>query len=192
MKALGLRVKSGFAIAIVASGDEQGWTILSRHQVPLTDGTDAYARFPLHPGLELEASAAQVASSAAVAAIKAAAQREIAGLVKSLQPIATAVLVVGSVIDPEKISNPHIRAHAGEGRLYREVIGSELDRHGIAHQVLVERDAYAFVALRLKRTEAQLRAEVDRHGKGVVKPWRADEKLAALAACWPLTGGGSP
>ena len=185
MKTLGLRIRSGLAIAVAVSGDERAWTILSRHEVALTDGTGQYARFPFHPVLEMEsASAAEKATREALAAIKATTKQEIAALVQALQPLDGAALVVGSVIDPAKVSNPHIRTHASEGRLFRETIGAELERHGVPYRTMVERDGYAFVAQQLKSTEAQLRTEVDRHGKGVVKPWRADEKLAALGACW--------
>jgi hypothetical protein len=119
MKTLGLRVKSGFAIAIAASGDERAWTILSRHEVPLTDGTDSYARFPFHPTLEMKSDlAARLATSSAVASIRA-------------------------------VTTSAATSSAG-------------------------------------CAEAQLRAEVDRHGKGLVTPWRAEEKLASLGAYWQL------
>jgi hypothetical protein len=36
--------------------------------------------------------------------------------------IRRAALVVGSQIDPAKIANPHIRAHALEGWLFRSVV----------------------------------------------------------------------
>jgi hypothetical protein len=185
VKTLGLRIRSGLAIAVAVRGDDRAWTILSRHEVPLTEGTHQYARFPFHPALEMASGdAAQKATREALAAIKATTKKEIAALVKALQPLDAAALVVGSVIDPAKVSNPHIRAHAAEGRLFRETIGSELESHGVPYKVMVERGGYALVARQLKSTEAQLRGEVDKHGKGIVKPWRADEKLAALGAHW--------
>jgi hypothetical protein len=187
VKTLGLRIKSGFAIAVVVSGEPRAWVIVSRHDVALTDGTDEYARFPFHPAIEMaSAAAAKAATKRALAAIESTAKREIAALVASAQPLDGAALVVGSLIDPDDISNAHMRAHASEGRLYREVVGKELDRHQIRYELLLERDAYAFVAARLNCDAAPLRTDVDRHGKQVVKPWRAEEKLAALAAYWQL------
>ena len=187
MNALGLRIKSGFAIGIVASGDARAWTVVSRHDVPLTNGTGEYARFPFHPTLELnDERAAHEASKRAIDAIEATARKEIAALLKSVARLDAAALVVGSLIDPAKIGNTHMRAHASEGQLYREIVGRELDRHDLARDTLVERDAYAFVSQRLKCIEVDLRADIDVHGKKMVKPWRADEKLAALAAYWRL------
>ena len=183
MKTLGLRIKSGFAIAVIVSGERRSWAIVSRHDVPLTDGTDQYARFPFHPALEMESpAAAKAATKRALATIESTAEREIAALVGSAQPLEAAALVVGSLIDPEKLASAHMRAHASEGRWYREVVGKELDRHRLRYETLLERDAYATVAAHLKCDEAALRADVEQHGRKVVKPWRAEEKLAALAA----------
>ena len=97
MKTLGLRIKSGFAIAVIVSGEQRSWAILSRHEVPLTDGTDQYARFPFHPALEMESpAAAKTATKRALASIDSTAKREIAALVTSAQPLDAAALVVGS------------------------------------------------------------------------------------------------
>jgi hypothetical protein len=103
-------------------------------------------------------------------------------LFRTLPSIRSAGLVVGSVVDPAAIANPHIRAHALEGKLFRQVVAAELSRHGVAHTVLLERDAYEQVARELDLTAAELRKRVDGLGKGTIKPWRSEEKLAALAA----------
>ena len=53
-----------------------------------------------------------------------------------------AALVVGSQIDPANIANPHIRAHALEGRLFRSAVAETLQDHEIRTEILLERDAY--------------------------------------------------
>ncbi len=40
------------------------------------------------------------------------------------------------------IANPHIRAHAFEGRLFRSAVAETLQAHEIRTEVLLERDAY--------------------------------------------------
>lgn len=192
MKTLGLRIKSGFAVAIVAAGDGRSWTILSRHHVALSDRAEPYSRFPFHPGIDLEGPVAEETAQRALATVKTTAKREIAALVEAEAPIAGATLVVGSLIDPAKIANPHMRAHASEGALFRDVVCAELDAHGIPHRNMLERDAYTFVAQQINCDEAKLRADVDQHGKKLVKPWRAEEKLAALAAYWQLAAPTRP
>ena len=63
-----------------------------------------------------------------------------------------AALVVGSQIDPSDIANPHIRAHALEGRLFRSAVAETLHANEIRSEVLLERDAYSTVAARLKQS----------------------------------------
>jgi len=103
--------------------------------------------------------------------------------------IKCAVLVVGSLVDPASIANPHIRAHALEGRLFRSVIEQAFQDHLIPTNVLLERDAYASVAARLKQSSDDLKRTIQCFGRSAPakgKPWRAEQKLAALAALFAL------
>jgi hypothetical protein len=97
-----------------------------------------------------------------------------------------AALVVGSVIEPASITNPHIRAHALEGQLFRRVLEEALTSNGLACSVVVERSAYAKAASVLGRAENDLKRAVVSLGRSRSGPWRAEEKLAALAAWMAL------
>jgi len=90
--------------------------------------------------------------------------------------------VVGSVIDPQKVGNPHIRAHANEGRLFRTVVENALRSHGIACDVIVEKQLAARAAAGLRVPDGAIKQTVAAFGKTVGGPWRADEKAAATAA----------
>jgi hypothetical protein len=90
--------------------------------------------------------------------------------------------VVGSDIDPARISNPHIRAHALEGRLFRTVLEDALRSHGLTCLVIVERTIYKQAAKILQRSEQDLKRLVAQLGRNLNGPWRADEKTACLAA----------
>jgi hypothetical protein len=103
--------------------------------------------------------------------------------------IARAALVVGSQIDPASIANLHIRAHALEGRLFRSVVEQTLHDHQIRTEVLLERDAYLSVAKRLKQSSDDLKRAIHDLGRSELAksgPWRAEQKLAALAALFAL------
>jgi len=95
-------------------------------------------------------------------------------------------LVVGSDIDPARIANDHIRAHALEGRLFRTVLERACRSLGLRASVLVERQAYPAGATALHRSESQLKRAVTELGRAIDGPWRADEKTAALAAWMTL------
>ena len=80
-------------------------------------------------------------------AVRNVSRQALAKLLKDYQQkrfrISRAALVVGSQIDPARIANPHIRAHALEGRLFRSVIEQVLHDHDIRTELLLERDTYA-------------------------------------------------
>jgi hypothetical protein len=100
-----------------------------------------------------------------------------------------AALVVGSQIDPANIANPHIRAHALEGRLFRSVVEQSLQAHEIRTEVLLERDAYPTVAAGLKQSSDDVKRAIQdlrRSASAKGRPWRAEEKLAALGGLFAL------
>ena len=183
-KTLGLRVKSGYAIAIVVSGvvgDAKAFKVERRAEIPLTDNSE-HGRFPYHPLIDLPGDEGVTASRRAVQTVQSVAQKELATFLESVGKIRSATIIVGSLIDPDDISNPHIRVHAREGELFRTVIAKALDRAGIEYRLLREKDVYKEAATKLHCPEAQLRKEVDGAGKKIVKPWRADEKSATAGA----------
>ena len=121
-----------------------------------------------------------------VSVVRSAAQRAIKTLLARCSQngytIRNAVLVVGSQIDPDAIANPHIRAHAFEGQLFRCVLERALQRHHIYTEVVMERDAYSKAAVELKQSTDELRRVIQDLGRASGGPWRAEQKLAALAA----------
>src|SRR5205823_9720473 len=85
--------------------------------------------------------------------------------------------------------NPHIRAHALEGRLFRSAVKQTLQDHEIRTEVLLERDAYPSVAAWLKQSGDDVKRAIQDLGRSEPAkggPWRADQKLAALAALFAL------
>ncbi len=96
--------------------------------------------------------------------------------------IRSAGLVVGSMTDADSIANPHIRAHALEGRLFRTTLAAALQSHGIHSMIFTERDAYATGAKALDISSAQIKRVLVQLGDETNGPWRAEQKLAALAA----------
>jgi hypothetical protein len=125
--------------------------------------------------------------------VRSVSQQSLTRLFKRYQQkgfrITDAALVVGSQIDPAAIANPHIRAHALEGRLFRSVIQQSLQDHGIRSDVLLERDAYSDVAARLKRSTVDVKRAIQDLGRSMPAkggPWREEQKLAALAALFVL------
>ena len=181
--ALGFRVKSGYAIAVALGGPASAPAAVSRHVVELSDPDVADTRQPYHDGFYThEEDAPTIARRVRI--IERVAKRSVTALLKDerLAGCRGAGLVVGSVIDPAKVGNPHIRAHASEGRLFRTVLESALRSHGIACEVIVEKQLAAKAAAALARRDAEIRRVLAGFGKSLGAPWRADEKAASIAA----------
>ena len=190
--ALGLRVKSGFAVAVALAGPAASPVPLARLVVQLHDPKIDATKQPFHQGFgTARESQAEIARLAAI--VERCARQSIDALLADdrLGGLACcrAALVVGSVIDPAAVGSPHIRAHASEGRLFRTVIERALDARGIEWDVLVEKALGAESAEALKRTGGEIARVIGELGRALGRPWRAEEKAAAAAAWIALAGG---
>ena len=186
MKAIGLRIKSGFVIAAIVARSGDGFAIEAVCTVALSSEELPQSRFPFHPTIELPEGQGAALCEKAVKEVRRTAAREMRKVLQEYAGIKHAGIVVGSVIDPDSLGNPHVRVHALEGKLFRDVVAEALAEHGIDCGVLVERDAYAKVAADVAATEQRIRTEIAALGQGRIKPWRSEEKLATLAARWQL------
>jgi hypothetical protein len=187
--ALGFRVKSGFAIAVMLRGPAGAPTVIARRIVELSDPDVVETRQPYHHGFYThEEDGGTIARRLKI--VEGCAQRSVTTLLadESLAECRGAGLVVGSVIDPKTVGNPHIRAHASEGQLFRTVLQSALESHGIRCQVFVQKQLGAMAVAGLKRRDADIKRVVATLGKDAGGPWRADEKAASTAAWLALSG----
>ena len=183
--ALGFRVKSGWATAVLVVGPVQSPRVLYRRVVELSDPGVPGCRQPYHGARgKLEEDGAKVAARLKV--IQRVTKSSVTQLVKEYCDLGctlrSAGLVVGSQIDPASIKNPHIRAHALEGQLFRTVLEDAVASCGLPCSVVTERNAYSKAATVLAQSEEDLRQAVSYMGRSLGGPWRADEKMAVLAA----------
>ena len=183
--ALGFRVKSGYAIVVALSGPASAPVVLARRIVELSDPAVPETRQPYHDGFyKQEDDPRELARRIRI--VERCAKRSIASLLKddSLAGLRcrNASLVVGSVIDPSRVGNLHIRAHASEGQLFRTVLSDALLAHEIECEAVVEKALPARAVKELHRTQAEIARTVAALGKTVGGPWRAEEKAACVAA----------
>ena len=180
--ALGFRVKSGYAIAIAVQGPASAPTAIARQVVELSDPEVGETRQPFHHGLYTHETDPKVIARL-VKIVERCAKQSVAALIDDLHPRARrAGLVVGSVIDPAQVGNPHIRAHASEGRLFRTVLSDALRSHGVECDVIVQKQLAAKAVARLRRSDGEIKRVLMAFGKTLGGPWRADEKAASTAA----------
>ena len=188
--AIGLRAKSGRAIAVVLAGPPEAPVVCERGELTFTGPGE---RQPYHPVMELPWPQAEAAVKKVAARLNAAAAAELGKLVRGCRAFAATVVGVGIVgagrRDLERIGNFHIRAHAAEGVLFRVVLEAAAEANGLPSSLFPERGLEEALAPIVGLPVPQLRARLSDLGRAVGSPWRADEKAAALAAWAVLVQG---
>jgi hypothetical protein len=183
--AIGFRVKSGRAVAVLVAGSVQAPLVHDRRVVELCDPALPESRQPYHAAMgKLETDEAKLRRRCQ--AVVQAAGRSVPALLQDYRSgghrIRRAALVVGSEIEPDTITNPHIRAHALEGQLFRTALEQALRSYRLRCLVIVERELYLRAAEAFGTSEEDLKRALTHLGRSLGRPWGADEKTASLAA----------
>src|SRR5215469_357928 len=190
--AIGFRVKTGRATAVVMAGPASAPRVLSRKSLQLFDPAIPESYRPWHADLELPADEAKRVVPKALKAVERVAASALRELVAELQPaqgsIAGIALVAGSATDPESIRNPHMRAHAREGQLFPHALAVAAKAMRIPSVTMPESEVFEHAAKRLGKSPASVKAAVAELGSAVGQPWSAEEKCAAAAAWITLAG----
>ena len=181
--ALGFRIKSGWAAAVLLRGPVRSLRLCDSGVIDLSDTRFSETRQPYHAAMgKLETDPGKIRARLRI--VRRVARQSITRLLAEYRGfvIRRAALVIGSQIDPASIANPHIRAHALEGQLFRTTLDNALRAHRIHTVILIERDAYSKASAHLKKASSDLRRVTQNLGRSGEGPWRAEQKLAALAA----------
>jgi hypothetical protein len=188
---LGFRVKSGWAVAALVAGTAESPHLVQCQAALLSDPRVPESKQPYHVTLKLPQQQEAHVVQKLRQVVSSAAKSSIADLLKQAKAAGCAVrgaaLVVGSVVDPATLHNEHIRAHALEGQLFRTVLEEAFHAHGLPCQIMLERSAYATAANALGKTPARMKRMATSLGDSHNGPWRAEEKLAAIAAWLALS-----
>ena len=183
---IGLRAKTGRAIVVIVAGTEASVRAVRRDEIILGTQTTPKLFQPYHAVISLPWDDAIVAVRESEQAIAAAATRRLESLLidlraQDLEP--ACVAVVGA---PDRklasIGNPHIRAHAAEGVLFRQVWQLAARAVGVPSLAFAEKGIESTATTRLGVDVETLRARIAEFGQSVGRPWRADEKAATMAA----------
>ncbi len=177
---IGLKAKTGRAIAVVLSGPASSPEFVHRQELLLSDRRIAATLQPYHEVMELPWTDALIAVQPTIEAIQEIATTSLASLIRRIESLGFRVSSIAIVGAPdrrlERIGNPHIRAHAAEGVLFRQV----LERAAKANR----RQSCSFVDPKpeLKRPAREVKNVLTNLGRKAGAPWRSDEKAAATAS----------
>lgn len=190
--AIGFTVKSGWAATVLLIGSPASPHLADSRRIDLSDPAIPESRQPYHAGFgTARSSGAEL--KRLVSSVRRFERRSVMSVVETYETghaLTGAGLVVGSLNDPGRIANQHIRIHALEGQLFREVVEQALAAGGLECSVWRERDLYAAAAKLLRDTEPQIRSTVTALGREIDGPWRAEQKAAAVAAWLVLAADG--
>ena len=186
--AVGFTVKSGWAAAVLLVGSAGTPRVADSRRVDISDPAIPDSIQPYHAGFGTARDAGDE-QKRLVSSVKSYGRKSIGAVIQQYQKdcgtLSGAGVIVGSLIDPITIGNDHIRIHAMEGKLFREVLIDAAEHHGLKCVIHRERDLYAAAAKALRTSEATLRKKLAEMGKAVEGGWRAEQKAAALGA-WML------
>jgi hypothetical protein len=183
--ALGFRVKSGWAAVVLLTGPIDSPALRDNRVIDLSDPRVPETRQPYHATfgqLETDAKKTNRRTDIVHRVTKQSVTKLLSDYRRKGYSGTRASLVVRSQRDPATIANPHIRAHALEGQLFRSALEQALNAHGIRTAILLERDAYVTAGAQLKRPHDEVRQTIQNLGRSSDGPWRAEQKLAALGA----------
>jgi len=189
---IGLRAKTGRAIAVVLAGTAASPRAVIRTEITLASPAKPALYQPYHEVMDLPWARATVAVQNAERAIEVAAAKGLKVLIKELRSRGIDVSCIGIVGAPERnlaaIGSPHIRAHAAEGVLFRHVLQVGAEANDLPSVIHSERGIEAAAAASLGVSLRDMQARLAEIGRVLGTPWRADEKAAAMAAWIGLAG----
>ena len=190
--AIGFRVKTGRATAVVMAGPASAPRVLSRKSLQLWDPAIPESHQPWHADFELPPDESARIVPMALKAVERVALSALRELVDEIRTTHGAIvgiaLVAGSSTDPESIHNPHMRAHAREGQLFPQSLAAAAKTLRIPAVTLVESEVFTIAAAKLAKSPDAVKLAVTELGRNVGKPWSAEEKAAAAAAWITLAG----
>jgi hypothetical protein len=184
--AVGFRVKSGWTMAVLVAGSATEPVVIEKRVVQLADPAVAESTQPFHAALDLPKPEADATVARLVEVVESFANRSLSEVFDRYRSqgfrIVGSGIVVGSDVNPARIKNDHIRAHAEEGRLFRSVVEQAARARNLSCSVVPEKELFAAASKALKRPDDELKKELTRMGKGIDGAWRMVEKTAALVA----------
>ncbi len=184
--AIGLRAKTARAIAVVLGGTINSPVVLAKTEIRLADPNVPATGQPYHEVMDLAWPDSQREVRKYARSIERIAKTALAKLIKEQQSNGMKICGVGIVgasdRDLARIGNPHIRAHAAEGILFRRVLDLAAEANGLKWQTFPDRAFDEAATAKIGARSAIIRRKVNDLGRDLAPPWRADEKQAATAA----------
>lgn len=189
--AIGLKVKTGRAIAVALRGPADAPQVIKRSELILHDPRVPGTFQPFHEVMELPWNESQVKVKPFIRAIERVAVKALSDLIRELRSEGLKVIGVGIAgsadRDLSKIGNFHIRAHGAEGLLFRQVLEFAARANKIPQRTFIEKNLTTQASSELVLSPAKLKTQLATMGRTLGPPWRMDQRVAATAAWLTLS-----
>jgi hypothetical protein len=194
--AFGFRAHSGWTAMVVVRGPVTGPSVLRRQRVELAADYQG-AMQPFHAAEDLKIEKAEALIRRSTEAARKLASRAIRETIADLgkeghELVACGLLLASGRPLPElaKILASHALIHFADGELFRDALRDESRASGLSVTAVKEREIFDHAAKVLRVSAPALKTRVDGMGRALGPPWRADDKLATLAAWIALAARG--
>jgi hypothetical protein len=189
---IGLRAKTARAIAVILSGPADAPVAVRRTELIFATSQTPATYQPYHEVMDLPWERAQLRVQKAESELVATAAAAIRQLVNEASEAGSHVRSVGIVGAPDRkleaIGSPHIRAHAAEGVLFRRILERAAAENGLEWQTYPEPTLEDRAVQELGMTAVMIKETLSQFGRALGRPWRTDEKAAAIGAWLALAG----
>ena len=183
---IGLRPRTGRATAVVLSGPADAPQLVKRGELILTDARLPATFQPYHEVMDLPWNESQTKVKPFVRAIEKVAAKALSDLVSTLASEGFQVAGVGIAgtadRDLARLGNFHIRAHAAEGLLFRQVLEFAAKANKLRYRTFIESNLQTVASAELGMTLAKLNKSLTSLGRSAGPPWRREQRVAASAA----------
>jgi hypothetical protein len=187
--AVGFRVHSGWAAAVVLCGPVDAPIVVERRKIQLVKIFTYAYRQPYHTAEKMPHKDAVKF----IRDVQSDAKRLAVSSLRSLQSdlaegdfkIARSALLLASgraLPQLEKILASHALIHTADGELFRDSLRAACAASDLQLECVREKELFAAASTFLKFQPAALKRRVAALGKSLGPPWSQDEKFAALAA----------
>ena len=187
--AVGFRVHSGWAAAVVLCGPSDAPVVVDRRKILLVKTFSYTFRQPYHTAEKIPRQDA----TKFIRGVQSEAKRLALSALRSLQTdlvegdfkiVRGALLLSSGRALPalEQILASHALIHTADGELFRDSLRAACARCDLPLQGIREKELFATASKVLGIQAAILKRRIAEFGKSLGPPWSQDEKFAALAA----------
>jgi hypothetical protein len=192
--ALGFRVHSGWAAAVVLCGPLDAPVVVDRRKIQLVKIFSYTFRQPYHTAEKMQRQDA----IKFIRGVQSDAKRLALSALRSLQTdlaevdfkLARSALLLASgraLPALEQILASHALIHTADGELFRDSLRAACARFNLPVQGIREKELFATASKAFGVQPAALKHRIAAFGKSLGPPWSQDEKFAALGAWLSLT-----